>query len=206
MSEQRIVYVIDDEEAVRKSTSFLLKTSGYAVKCFGTGDEFLALRNQEPGCVLLDLQMPGLGGLEVQDQMRKRGQAFPVIVLTGHGDIHAAVHAMRAGALNFLEKPYDREILLQAVAESFARLDRADRAQHDAEEARIRLNALTPREHDVLCGLVNGYPNKTIAYDLQISPRTVEVHRANLMSKLEVATLSDVLRIAFTAGLGNGDG
>jgi len=146
--------------------------------------------------------MPEMDGLQVQRALQDRGVILPVIVMTGHGDVNVAVQAMKAGAVDFIEKPFEKTVLISALDEGFARIEQAGRHSVRAEESRIRLQTLTPREHDVLEGLVRGYPNKTIAYDLDISPRTVEIHRANLMSKLGVASLSEALRIAFAAGLG----
>ncbi|MGZ8287215.1 MAG: response regulator transcription factor, partial [Allosphingosinicella sp.] len=153
-------------------------------------------------CVLLDVRMPDMDGLEVQQALRERGVPMPVIVMTGHGDINLAVQAMKAGAVDFIEKPFEKSVLTGAIEQGFARIDQAGRRHARADEARVRLEALTPREQDVLQGLVRGHPNKTIAYDLGISPRTVEIHRANLMGKLGVPSLSEALRIAFAAGLG----
>jgi two-component system, LuxR family, response regulator FixJ len=201
----RTVYLIDDDEAVRRSAGFMLKTSGYAVNAFESGVAFLKeVKELEPGCILLDVRMPGLDGLEVQRELADRGVAYPVIVMTGHGDIGVAVQAMKSGAVDFIEKPFEKAVLLHAIEEGFARLASKSRAQVRQEEALVRLNGLTPRERDVLQGLANGLPNKTIAYDLGISPRTIEIHRANLMTKLEVSSLSEALRIAFAAGLGEG--
>lgn len=201
-SDPKIVYLVDDDEAIRRSAGFMLKTSGFTVKSFESGVEFLKERDAQPGCVLLDVRMPGMDGLEVQRELQARGSVLPVIVMTGHGDINVAVQAMKAGAVDFIEKPFEKAVLLSAMEEGFARIGHAERSRARGEEARVRLNALTPRELDVLQGLVRGHPNKTIAYDLDISPRTVEIHRANLMSKLGVASLSEALRIAFAAGLG----
>ncbi|MBX9880389.1 MAG: response regulator transcription factor [Sphingomonas sp.] len=202
MTEQR-VYVVDDEEAVRRSLGFLLRTSGYQASLFASGTEFLReARGLEPGCVLLDVRMPEMDGLEVQREMAARGITLPVIVLTGHGDITTAVQAMKAGAVDFLEKPFEKAALLTALEAGFARVDQVGEGADAARAAGVRLAALTARERDVLAGLAKGLPNKTIAYDLGISPRTVEVHRANLMTKLEVRSLSEALRIAFAAGMG----
>lgn len=201
------VYLVDDDEAIRRSAGFMLKTSGYAVKSYGSGVEFLKeSKDIEPGCVLIDVRMPGMDGLEVQQTLRERGSTLPVIVMTGHGDITVAVQAMKAGAVDFIEKPFEKAVLLSAIEEGFARIERTDRSRVRRDEARVRLRALTARERDVLEGLVHGYPNKTIAYDLEISPRTVEIHRANLMSKLGVISLSEALRIAFAAGMGENVG
>lgn len=202
MTEQR-VYVVDDEEAVRRSLGFLLRTSGYQASLFASGTEFLReARGLEAGCVLLDVRMPEMDGLEVQREMAARGITLPVIVLTGHGDITTAVQAMKAGAVDFLEKPFEKAALLTALEAGFARVDQVGEGADAARAAGVRLAALTARERDVLAGLAKGLPNKTIAYDLGISPRTVEVHRANLMTKLEVRSLSEALRIAFAAGMG----
>jgi len=201
------IYLVDDEEAIRRSAGFMLRTSGYAVTPFASGVEFLKeVKRLEPGCVLLDVRMPEIDGLDVQRSLRERGIAYPVIVMTGHGDVDVAVKAMKAGAVDFIEKPFEKTVLLSAIEEGCARLAEFGRKDARGAEARVRLKALTPREYDVLRGLVRGHPNKTIAYDLGISPRTVEIHRANLMAKLEVSSLSDALRIAFAAGLGEKSG
>jgi two-component system response regulator FixJ len=203
MSEKMVVHVIDDEETVRRSIAFLLRTAGFMVELWESGATFLREAKQaEPGCVLLDIRMPDMDGLDVQDQMARQGIAMPVIVLTGHGDIGQAVRAMRAGAIDFLEKPFDRDELLQALQSAFRQLKDTAARRALAGDAQSRIAALTSREREVLAGLACGYPNKTIAYDLGISPRTVEVHRANLMTKLRVGNFADALRIAFAAGLG----
>lgn len=199
----KIVYVVDDDEAIRRSLSFMLKTSGHQVELFVCGEDFLkAAGKLGPGCVLLDIRMPGMDGLEVQAAMGARGVTLPVVVMTGHGDIALAVRAMKGGAIDFLEKPFEKAAMLAALEQGFARLGASDLRKIRAREAATRLEALTPRERDVLRGLVEGLPNKSIAYDLGISPRTVEIHRANLMSKLDVKSLSEALRIAFAAELG----
>jgi two-component system response regulator FixJ len=200
----RTIHLVDDDEAIRRSVSFMLRTSGYLVKTYPSGVDFLAVaREAVTGCVLLDIRMPDMDGLEVQQALKERGVLMPVIIMTGHGDVNLAVQAMKAGAVDFIEKPFEKNVLIGAVEEGFARIDQAGRRHARAEEARASLQSLTPREHDVLKGLVRGHPNKTIAYDLGISPRTVEIHRANLMGKLGVPSLSDALRIAFAAGLGD---
>jgi two-component system response regulator FixJ len=198
-----LVHIIDDEDAIRRSASFMLKTSGYTVETWPNGVAFLKeVRHVEEGCILLDVRMPEMDGLEVQQVLNERGITMPVIVLTGHGDVTIAVRAMKGGAVDFLEKPFEKAVLISAIEAAFGRLASAGSQAARAAEAEIVLGVLTPRERDVLEGLARGLPNKTIAYDLGISPRTVEVHRANLMSKLEVRSLSDALRIAFAAGLG----
>jgi two-component system response regulator FixJ len=199
------VYLVDDDDSVRRSVGFMLKTSGLTVESFTSGVEFLKeVRRLDPGAVLLDIRMPEMDGLEVQAALNERGIAFPVIVMTGHGDVEVAVKAMKGGAIDFIEKPFDKAVMLEALDEAFEHLGRSGKHSTRREEAQRRVNGLTSREKDVLEGLVVGYPNKTIGYDLGISARTVEIHRANLMKKLEVNNISDLLRIAFAAGVGEG--
>ena len=201
MTADRLVYLVDDDEAVRRSTNFMLKTSGYKVETYVSGIAFLKdARHAEPGCVLLDVRMPEMDGLAVQKELKARGIDLPVIVMTGHGDVSVAVEAMKAGGVDFIEKPFDKSVLLAALDDGFGRIELSGRRAERAALAAIRLEALTPRERDVLRGLVDGLPNKTIGYDLGISPRTVEIHRAHLMTKLGVRSLSEALRIAFAAG------
>ena len=195
-----LVHLVDDEEPIRRSVGFMLKTSRFRVKTYGAGTELLKeAKELEPGCILLDIRMPGMDGLEVQEMLREQGVTFPVVIMTGHGDVDLAVRAMKAGAVDFIEKPFEKATLLAAIEEALSRLDRSMKGKVRAAEAAVRLQALTAREREVLDGLAGGLPNKSIAYDLGISPRTVEIHRANLMSKLGVRSLSEALRIAFAA-------
>jgi two-component system, LuxR family, response regulator FixJ len=204
MSQQRLIHIIDDEDSVRRSASFMLKTSGFSVQAWPSGVAFLKeVRHVDAGCILLDVRMPEMDGLEVQRTLHERGVTMPVIILTGHGDVSIAVRAMKAGAVDFIEKPFEKEVLLSAIDLAFERLEASGEAGTRAEEAAVVLGALSPREREVLEGLAQGLPNKTIAYDLGISARTVEVHRANVMTKLGARSLSDALRIAFAAGLGS---
>lgn len=198
----KIVHLVDDDDAIRRSAGFMLKTSGYQVKSYASGVELLKEREIEPGCILLDVRMPEMDGLQVQKALQDRGLTHPVIVMTGHGDVTVAVEAMKAGAVDFIEKPFEKEVLLAAIEAAFERLDASSEVSTRAAEAAVVLGALSPREREVLEGLAQGLPNKTIAYDLGISARTVEVHRANVMTKLGARSLSDALRIAFAAGLG----
>ena len=199
----RYVHLVDDDEAIRRSASFMLRTSGYLVKTYASGVEFLAgAKDAAPGCILLDVRMPEMDGLEVQAALKERGVLLPVVVMTGHGDINTAVEAMKLGAVDFIEKPFEKAVMLSAIEAGLERLEESSKRHARADVARVKLGVLTARELDVMKGLVRGHPNKTIAYDLDISPRTVEIHRANLMTKLEVHSLSDALRIAFAAGLG----
>ena len=202
MTDEQLIHIVDDEESVRKSASFLLRTSGFETRTYPSGTAFLReAETAPPGCILLDIRMPEMDGLEVQRELNARRVAMPVIVLTGHGDIGIAVQAMKAGAVDFLEKPFEKEHLLEAIAAAFARMAEDEDSGAAQRAAQMRVDALSPREQDVLRGLVRGHPNKTIAYDLGISPRTIEVHRANLMGKLKARSLSEALRIAFAAGL-----
>ena len=181
----------------------MLRKAGHSVETYASGVQFLKTATREMhGCVLLDVRMPEIDGLEVQARLAERGIMLPVIMLTGHGDVTLAVRAVKAGAIEFLEKPFERTALLAAIDEALSQAGRNDRGQLAAAEASVRLAALTARERDVLDGMVLGRPNKLIAFDLSIATRTVEVHRANLMEKLAARSLSDVLRIAFAAGLG----
>jgi two-component system response regulator FixJ len=201
---ERIVYLVDDDDAIRRSAGFMLRTSGYTVKPFESGVELLKeVKDLEPGCILLDVRMPGMDGLDVQRELRSRGITHPVIVMTGHGDVAVAVQAMKAGAIEFIEKPFEKAVLLSAIEDGYGRIEQSGRAKARADDARVKIGALTAREKEVMQGMARGFPNKTIAYDLGISPRTVEIHRANLMTKLDVASLSDALRIAFAAGMGD---
>ncbi len=200
----RTVHIVDDDEAIRQSVGFMLRKAGHTVEAYVSGVQFLKTATRETrGCVLLDVRMPEIDGLEVQARLAEQGITLPIIMLTGHGDVTLAVRAVKAGAIEFLEKPFERTALLAAIDEALSQAGRNDRGQLAAAEASVRLAALTPRERDVLDGMVLGRPNKLIAFDLSIATRTVEVHRANLMEKLSARSLSDVLRIAFAAGLGD---
>ncbi|QIG79853.1 response regulator transcription factor [Stakelama tenebrarum] len=203
MTDKRLIHLIDDEEAVRKGLGFMLKTSGYAVQSWPSGVEFLKQVGQvDPGCILLDIRMPEMDGLEVQRMLNERGVRMPVILITGHGDVTLAVRAMRAGAVDFVEKPLDNDALLDAIGRAFERIDATNDALDRENDAERMLGALSEREREVLDLLARGYPNKTVAYDLGISPRTVEVHRANVMTKLGARSLAEALRVAFAAGMG----
>lgn len=203
-SKRRLVHVVDDEEAVRRSLDFLLFTAGYTVQRWENAAAFLrGADHDHPACALIDIRMPGMDGLELQGEMRRCGFNFPVIVLSGHGDISMAVKAMQAGAIDFLEKPSDRQHILDAVQAAFDSVSDREAARTRRDWATAAIGQLTPREQEVLDGLACGYPNKTIAFDLGISARTVEVYRANAMEKLKVANFANALRIAFSAGLGS---
>lgn len=198
----RTVHIVDDDDAIRQSIGFMLRKAGYLVETYASGTAFLKVVDRSTsGCVLLDVRMPDIDGLEVQSRLALQGIALPVIMLTGHGDVTLAVRAIKAGAVEFLEKPFERAALIAAIEEALDQASRNGRERLAAADAVVRLAALTGRERDVLDGMVLGRPNKLIAFDLSIATRTVEVHRANLMEKLSARSLSDVLRIAFAAGL-----
>lgn len=197
-----IIYVVDDDEAVRDSLEAVLLSGEFdaAVECYGSGTEFLeAVNPQANGCVLLDVRMPDMSGLEVQSRLQGIATNLAVVIITGHGEVPMAVEAMRAGAFHFIAKPFVGESLLQTVADAIEDSRVAQRewlSRHDAQE---RLARLTSRERDVLRLLVAGRLNKVIAYELGISARTVEVHRARVMEKLQVRSLSEAVRLTISA-------
>jgi two-component system response regulator FixJ len=196
-----IVHVIDDDADVRQSLAFLLGTVGLAVRLHDSATSFLeALPEIQDGCIVTDLRMPGMDGIELQRRLRSDGNTIPVIVITGHGDIALAVDAMKAGAIDFIEKPFDDEVLIGAIKTALSRRagDRERNAQ--AAEARARLKLLSERERQVLERLVAGKPNKIIAHELDISPRTVEIYRANVMTKMQADSLSALVRMALLGG------
>jgi two-component system, LuxR family, response regulator FixJ len=196
------VYIVDDEDAVRDSLAVLLAAQPYAVSSYASAWEFLAAASSLPsGCLITDIRMPGMTGLELQQRLNEQGLHFPTIVITGHGDIPLAVRAMKEGAVDFIEKPYTFEAILGGIEAALARLAEIELSDPAAQEAASRLARLTPREREVLEGLITGLPNKSIAYDLAISPRTVEVHRARVMQKLQARSLSEVVRLALAAGV-----
>lgn len=202
MQPEPIVYVIDDDDAVRQSLEFLLKTAGIAVRGFESAKAFLEMLPRiQSGCVITDVRMPEITGIDLLRRIKESNLDIPVIVITGHGDISLAVDAMKIGAVDFLEKPFDDDLLLAAVRSALN--TEAGAAKHKAELADIhdKLAALSNRERQVLEGLVAGKANKVIAFDLGISPRTVEIYRANLMTKMSANSLSDLVRMAMTAGI-----
>ena len=200
-------YVIDDDEPVRESLGFLLESAGFEAVTFASATDFLAARPFEGGgCILTDVRMPGMTGLELLRRLRSDGVALPVIVMTGHGDVPLAVEAMKGGAADFIEKPFDDERLIASLRTAMAaEAEHGARAREQAE-IRRRFDALSTREHEVLDGLVAGNPNKIIAYELGISPRTVEVYRANVMQKMQAGSLSELVRMVLLNGLASDAG
>jgi two-component system response regulator FixJ len=199
----RTIFLVDDDEAIRHSASFMLRHAGYIVKTFPDGISFLEqVSKDHDGCILLDVRMPGMDGLAVQTALNERGINMPVIILTGHGDVPVAVEAMKGGAIEFLEKPYEKTALVTAIENAYDLLDSQSADDKRGNDAKAKLTHLTPREMDVLECLVAGQTNKGIAQTLNISPRTVEIHRAHMMEKLDADSLSTALRLAFLAGIG----
>jgi two-component system response regulator FixJ len=201
-SEVAVVHVVDDDEAMRQSMAFLLRTANLEARTYESALTFLeALPQIKIGCIVTDIRMPGMTGIELMKRLRELNVTMPVVVITGHGDVPMAVEAMKGGALDFLEKPFDDEVLLAAVRSALSA--QATDSERQAQNAKIkeRLSLLSNRERDVLEGLVAGHPNKTIAYDLGISPRTVEIYRANVMTKMEASSLSDLVRMALVGGI-----
>ncbi|HYD27696.1 response regulator FixJ [Brevundimonas sp.] len=195
------VHVIDDDEGLRDALAFLLDVNGVEACFYPSANEFLDALPVADGCILTDIRMPGLTGLELVRELKHRGATFPVIVMTGHGDVPLAVEAMKAGVVDFIEKPFDDAHLISAIRTALTNLrsvEEPDVARRAAEE---RLSQLSPRERDVLVGVVEGKLNKQIAFELEISPRTVEIYRANLMSKTRARNVAELMRIALAAGL-----
>jgi two-component system, LuxR family, response regulator FixJ len=202
---KRTVHVIDDDDAVRRAIAMLLRSAGIAVEAHRSGLAFLnavpSLGGGNAECVLTDVRMPELDGIELLRRLKECGFRGSVVVMTAHGDVSTAVRAMKAGAADFIEKPFDDEALLAAIRVAFGAADAAE-ASGRAARAAARVAALSPREREVLQLLTAGKPNKAIARDLGLSPRTVEVHRARLMARLEVGSLAEAVRLAVQAELG----
>ncbi|MGZ6014485.1 MAG: response regulator FixJ [Phenylobacterium sp.] len=202
MASSSEVYIIDDDEAIRRSLSFLLRTSGLASRTFDSAEDFLAVaRDLAAGCVITDVRMPGLDGIELVRRISEMKLPLSTIVITGHGDIALAVEAMKAGAIDFIEKPFKEELLLAAVRKALSPDDRAAKDDGDRQRYQAAFAGLSKREREVLEQVVVGKTSKVIAYDLGISPRTVEVYRAGMMMKTGAKSLSELVRMALMAGL-----
>jgi len=202
MQSKSVVHVIDDDDAARDALRFLLEASKLTARTYESATSFLSrLSELEPGCIITDVRMPEMSGIELLQRLRSVSVSLPVIVITGHGDIALAVEAMKLGAIDFFEKPYDDEALLAAIHGALAR--REDESQREGAKMAIkdRMTDLSHRERQVLEGLVAGQPNKNIAFDLKISPRTVEIYRANVMTKMKASSLSELVRMALLAGI-----
>jgi len=196
------IFIVDDDEAVRDSLEVLLMACGYETESFVSGADFLdACDGIGRGCVLLDIRMPGMDGMEVLADLHRRRPDLPVIMITGHGDVSLAVRAMKAGAVDFVEKPLREEALLESIETALRRAHTSERQTAVCTTARDNVERLTPREREVLEQLVIGRPNKVIAQALDCSPRTVEIHRARIMEKMEARSLPHLVRLALAAGI-----
>jgi two-component system, LuxR family, response regulator FixJ len=198
------VYVIDDDEAMRDSLNFLLDSANYRVTLFETAVKFLdALPALEFGCVVSDVRMPGLDGIELLKRMKADHSTFPIVIMTGHGDVPLAVEAMKLGAVDFLEKPFEDDRLIAMIETAIRQAEPAARSEALTQDIAARIASLSPRERQVMDGLIAGLSNKLIARDYDISPRTIEVYRANVMTKMQANSLSELVRLAMRAGLLN---
>lgn len=201
------IFIVDDDEEVRASLRALLEAEGYAAEAYESAKAFLASDAlSQAGCLIADIRMPDMDGLELQEELMRREAGLPVIIVTGHGDVPLAVRAMKAGAVDFLEKPYDQDVLLASVRRALSEAEQAHERAALAQEIKARLESLTERERQVLDLLAAGRPNKLIAYELDISPRTVEIHRARVMEKMRAKSLADLVRMAVASGENDGDG
>jgi two-component system, LuxR family, response regulator FixJ len=197
-----VIHLIDDDDGVRHSLTFSLTAAGLAVRAYESALTFLSVVGSlQPGCIVSDMRMPGMDGLQLRRRLRELEVNLPMIIMTGHADIRMAVEAMKAGVVDFIEKPFDDEVLLASIHEALAQFEMTGRRERDTQLARARLESLSGREREVLQGLVAGLPNKTIAYDLQLSARTVEVHRANVMTKMGASSLSQLVRMALVTDI-----
>ena len=202
MANETRVFVVDDDEAIRDSLQVLLSLAGFDVQCFDSASAFLeGARADQTGCLLVDVRMPEMSGLELQERIADSNPRIAVVMMTGHADVPMAVQAMKAGAVDFIEKPFEEDALLTAVRRAIDQATAQGRqaAERDSEAAKI--SSLSARERQVLSGLVAGHPNKVIAYRLQISPRTVEIYRARLMDKMQARSLPELVRRAVLAGV-----
>jgi len=201
-ADKLVVHVVDDDDGFRIAVMRLLEAAGYAVRGYGSAGEFLiARRDDAPGCLLLDVNMPGPSGLQLQAALADQGVALPVVFLTGHGDVQGSVRAMKAGAVDFLEKPVEREPLLAAVREALARGAQARASGERLRGLRTRFESLTPREREVFAGVVAGRLNKQIAADIGAAERTVKAHRAQVLAKMGVGSVAELSRLATEMGL-----
>ena len=204
MSNKGKVYVIDDDDAMRDSLNFLLEAADFNVTLFETAQNFLdVLPGLEFGCVVSDVRMPGIDGIELLKRMKAGQSTFPILIMTGHGDVPLAVEAMKLGAVDFLEKPFEDDRLIGMIDAAIRQAEPAARSEVVTQEIAARVATLSPRERQVMDGLIAGLSNKLIARDYDISPRTIEVYRANVMTKMQANSVSELVRLAMRAGLLN---
>lgn len=202
--ESYVVHIVDDEEPARKSLAFLLTISGFTVQVHESATSFLAAApTLADACLVTDLRMPDMSAVELLEELGAIGALPPTIIITGHGDVPMAVSAMKAGAVDFIEKPFEDRTLIDAITRAASRLEGTVEVSADDKLLRARLDSLSDRERQVLSAVVSGLPNKTIAYDLDISRRTVEVHRANIMSKMQAKSLAELVRMAIVLKVAN---
>lgn len=199
-NQQSTVYIVDDDQAIRHAMEMLMRSVGLDYEIFHSGNDFLASHtNDRAGCLVLDIRMPGLGGLELQDKLNEMGSTLPVIFITGHGDVPMAVEAMQKGAVDFIQKPFRDQELLDRIGEAVKADQEKRTAREEQHAVRERIEKLTNREREVLDLVVTGKPNKVIAYELGVSQRTVEIHRARVMEKMEAKSLADLVRMHMAA-------
>jgi len=202
MAQEPVVCIVDDDEAVRESLQVLLETMGYTVKAYESGIAFLEnCGSLGPGCVLLDVRMPHMNGLEVQERLKAERPDLPVVIVTGHADVAMAVQAMRTGAIDFIEKPFEEDALLASVQNALSYAEEAHRNDDVKAAIQCNLDRLTPREREVFDQLIIGHANKVVARALDCSPRTVEIHRARVMEKMSATSVAHLVRMAITAGI-----
>jgi len=202
--EKAVVYVVDDEPSVRKSLERLLRSADYDAKTFASAHEFLKFScSDTPGCLILDIKMPGVSGLELQDRLSEKDVSLPIIFITGHGTVPASVKAFKAGAMDFLQKPFKDTELLDAVSRGIEKHRRLRREQKETKILRARLETLTPREREVFDLVASGMLNKQVAFDLGITEKTIKVHRARVMQKMGAQSLADLVRFAEKLGIGS---
>lgn len=202
MTTKGMIYVIDDDDAMRDSLNFLLDSSGYSVTLFDDAQRFIeALPGLAFGCVVSDVRMPGIDGIELLKRMKAQHSPFPILIMTGHGDVPLAVEAMKLGAVDFLEKPFEDDRFIAMIEAAIRQAEPAAKSEAIAQDVAARVASLSPRERQVMEGLVAGLSNKLIARDYDISPRTIEVYRANVMTKMQAGSLSELVRLAMRAGM-----
>ena len=202
MAHRGKVYVIDDDEAMRDSLDFLLAAADFQVSLFESAQNFLdALSTLDFGCVVSDVRMPGIDGIELLKRLKAGGSLFPVVIMTGHGDVPLAVEAMKLGAMDFLEKPFEDDRLIGMIEAALRRAEPGVKNEAATLEIQSRIASLSPRERQVMDGLIAGLSNKLIAREYDISPRTIEVYRANVMTKMQAASLSELVRLAMRGGV-----
>jgi len=198
-AQKSTVYVVDDDQAIRHAMELLMRSVGLEYEIFHSGDDFLENHtNDRAGCLVLDIRMPGLGGLELQEKLNEIGSTLPIIFITGHGDVPMAVEAMQKGAVDFIQKPFRDQELLDRISEALKTDQERRSAREEQADVQNRVDKLTNREHQVLDLVVTGKPNKVIAYELGVSQRTVEIHRARVMEKMQAKSLADLVRMHMT--------